>query len=426
MDENREKIRSDSARIKVGIILSIANGPRSAKEIKKFLDLKYDKFQKKSEKASWSIQSIYTYLSLMKKRKWVATISRPLKVDYQFRSANEEVRSKRTKADFWELGAQRDKIEIFASIFKFVWENGNDSIEELMRSRWYYASTHYTDVICESMNNRHLFVRWSNREEFAKDVRNTGWEEYGQFFEEATLKVHNTINEREGKLVFLKRHNKETGKDYVETQPEFRLLRILEDGFNWHRKGILFPLLLGLYFSTSKETFSSLLDNLVLGVPQSAYIFYSIFSDITLMEIMAEDRHKVYKDMLGGNYKGDEIDLKGENSLDLLVYLPQTLFDYIKKKNYSLTNPSGSTRNTVYDYEKENHSSAGIPEYFLDYKFLPAILICNLMGSTEYPDRLTDGDILYAGSIVYLFTAMKLEFKAVESEVKKILMRDKA
>jgi hypothetical protein len=429
MDENSDEIRADSARIQVGIILSIANGPRSAKEIKEFVDSKYEKFQKEGEKASWTITSIYANLSLMEKRKWVKTKSISIQVDYKFRSANEEVRKKRTRAKVWELGAQRDEIETFASIFKFVWENGKYSVRELMTSRWYIASTHYTDFICDSMYNRGLLARWSKREEFTKDIRNTGWKEHGKFYEEGDLKVQDPTKMRIEKLGVLegnlKRRDRDNEKDNIETLAEFRLIKILEYGPNWHRKGTLFPLLLGLYFSTSKRTFIWLLGNLVQLVPESAHFFYSIFADITLNEITVEARHKVYKDMLGNEYKGDETDSIGEKSLDPRVYLPRALFDYMKKMNYLRTIPSGLVENTVNDDEKEYNYSAGIPEYFLDYRFLPAILICYLMGSTEYPDSLTGEDTLYAGPINFMFNTMKPEFKTVESEVKEILMQDK-
>jgi hypothetical protein len=428
MDEKSDEIRADSARIQVGIILSIANGPRSAKEIKKFLDSKYEKFQKEGQKASWTISSIYTNLALMEKRKWVMMKSERIQVDYKFRSANEEVRKKKTRVRVWELGAQRDEIGTFASIFKFVWENGKDSVKELMTSRWYIASTHYTDFICESMYNRGLLARWSKREEFVKDIRKTRWEEYGKFYEEGNLKVHDPAKVSKEELGILKgilkKRDRDNEKDSIENLAEFRFIKILEYGPNWYRRGTLFPLLLGLYFSTSKRTFIWLLGNLVELVPESAYFFYSIFADNALNGIMAEARHNVNKELLGNEYKGDEIDLMGEKSLDPLVYLPRTLFDYIKKMNYLRTIPSGRIKNTVNDDEKEYNYSAGIPEYFLDYRFLPAILICYLMGSTEYPDSLIGGDTLYAGPISIMFNMMEPEFKKVESKVKEILMQD--
>ena len=198
-------------------------------------------------------------------------------------------------------------------------------------------------------------------------------------------------------------------------------MKIIEDGQNWYRHGTLFPLVLGLYFSTSEEAFMALLGTLVTLVPQCAHNFFSIFTDSDWNRIVKEERHKMYLKDVGEGYKGDDIDEIGELQMDPAFYLAQSLYAYIIHKNLLV---SISQNKVESDKHEEDIYLKGVPEYFFKMKFLPAILICYLMGATGYWKDLVDGDVISRGAIVFLFNNTKTYFNIVENSVKEILKKD--
>ncbi len=418
--ENKEKIKSNSERIQVGILLSIANGQRSIREIKEYLSTKYIGSGKKTEKSSWTTQSISGHLKDMEKKGWLVRKRMRVRVDYKFGSPNEDVRKKWARADFWELRPNSytiEALETSASIFMFVWMHGRDSIKELMQSRWYIDSMNYAYTIWSSMEGNHLFNRWLFENNFSKDIRNTRWEESGGSTKGLNLRSLLLRKPIKDLSLHTNQANANSSQDVIGDRPEFRLLKVLEYGLNPHRKnflfsseydrnlrkiGTIFPFLLGLYFSDYWERYRWLLNKLVNEVPLSAHIMFTIFTDEVFKKIMRKTIHKDYMDKVGNNYRGDELDKIREGTLDPSSYLPQTLYDYIEQKNLL----------------------KGIPDYFHNFKYIPAILIYVLMGGSEYPQRSTDGDALYATPIEYIFYDMKPELKKLEAELRNILSRN--